>query len=68
MFKEEYNNTAKQNVLLRKNKISKPPWLRSGVNTELDSVGVKKSIKRKHKLYQRYRKTKRYHDYVEYKK
>ncbi len=59
VFKDEYTNTVKQNVPLRKKKSRKPPWLRSG---------VKKSIKRKHKLYQRYRKTKRYHDYVEYKK
>ena len=47
-FKVAYNDAVDKNVPLRTKKKNKPPWLKSS---------VKKSIKKKHKLFQRYRKT-----------
>ena len=58
-FKEEYNKATEDHIPLKKQKKSKPPWLRAG---------VKRSIKKKYKLFQKYKKTRRYKDYQEYTK
>ena len=58
-FKDEFNKAVENHVPLRKKKAKKPPWLKAG---------VKKSIKKKHHLFQRYRRTQQYTDYAEYRK
>ncbi|XP_072022644.1 uncharacterized protein [Amphiura filiformis] len=59
IFKDEYKKTIEDHVPLRKKRSKKPPWLKSG---------VKRSIKKKHSMYQKYRKTLQYKDYAEYRK
>ena len=59
-LKQAYEHAVDEHVLVRKKrKKNKPPWMGSH---------VKKSVKRKHSLYQKYRKSKQYQDYEEYKK
>ena len=58
-FKDEFNKAVENHVPLRKKKAKKPPWLKAG---------VKKSIKKKHHLFQRYRRTQQYTDYDKYRK
>ncbi|XP_072040364.1 uncharacterized protein [Amphiura filiformis] len=59
IFKEEYETTIQEHVPLKKKKSKKPPWLKSG---------VKRSIRKKYNMYQRYRKTQQYKDYEAYRK
>ena len=60
VLKSKYDIAVDDNVPLKKtNSKYKPQWMKSS---------VRKSIKRKHALYKKYRKTKCYHDYEEYKK
>ena len=59
-FKEEYTRATEDHIPLKKQKKkSKPPWLRAG---------VKRSVKKKCKAFQKYKKTKRYKDYQEHTK
>ena len=59
-LKTKYDHAVSENIPLKKQtKKNKPQWMTSK---------VKKSIKRKYAMYQRYRKTQNYCDYVKYKK
>ena len=59
-LKTKYDYAVSKNIPLKKQtKKNKPKWMTSK---------VKKSIKRKYAMYQRYRKTQNYCDYVKYKK
>ena len=58
-FKTTFNKSVQDHISLRKKKDKKPPWLKAG---------VKKSIRKKHHLFQRYRNTQQYKDYAEYRR
>jgi hypothetical protein len=58
IFKQEYHNAVKESVPIKKPRnSSKPLWMKSRVN---------KSVKKKHKMYMKYRRTQRYKDYLDY--
>ena len=60
LLKDNYDQAVNDSVPLQKDKKKfKPQWLKSS---------VKKSIKKKYALYQKYRRTENCRDYVEYKK
>ena len=54
-----FNKSVEDHIPLRKKAAKKPPWLKAG---------VKKSIRKKHHLFQRYRNTQQYKDYAEYRR
>ena len=59
-LKEKFEIGVKENVPLKKQKQKhKPRWMTSK---------VKKAVKKKYALYQKYRKSQNYHDYLDYKK
>ena len=60
VFLREYKSAVDKNIPVKKMKANKKPvWMKAG---------VVKSIKKKHQLYMRYRRTQRYKDYQEYAK
>ena len=58
-FKTTFNKSVEDHIPLRMKAAKKPPWLKAG---------VKKSIRKKHHLFQRYRNTQQYKDYAEYRR
>ena len=60
MILREYKSAVDKNILVKKMKANrKPVWMKAG---------VVKSVKKKHQLYMRYRRTQRYKDYQQYAK
>ena len=58
-FTKKYNDATDKFIPARRpGTKTKPPWMKSR---------VKKSVKRKLELYKKYRNTKRYKDYIDYK-